>query len=104
MLECCFAVEEDGDDGDGSGTLWETSSIRLSASWRGLACLRRSQRVEMRSLLGVAGQTCPITPTASASLSQRALLAAVDRRGSPLSSNLRTRSWPTTDASVRRWP
>ncbi len=56
MLECCFAVEEDGDDGDGSGTLWETSSIRLSASWRCFGCLRRSHEgVEMRSLLGAAG-------------------------------------------------
>jgi hypothetical protein len=79
MLECCFVVEEDGDDG--SRTLWEMSSIRLSTSWRCLGCLRRSHEgVEMRSLLGAAEQTCPITPTASASLSQRALLAAVDQR------------------------
>jgi hypothetical protein len=56
MLECFFAVEEDGDDGDGSRTLWETSSTRLSTSWRSFGCLRRSHEgVEMRSLLGAAG-------------------------------------------------
>ncbi len=60
MLECCFTVEEDGDDGDDSRTLWETSSIRLSASWRCFGCLRRSHEgVEMRSLLAAAGQNLP---------------------------------------------
>ncbi len=29
MLECCFALEKDGDDGDYSWTLWETLSTRL---------------------------------------------------------------------------